>query len=56
MDCSINVMKTKALIRCTLTAQLIYAFVFTYGKSRFSHDAAHFQEPLQDTLSFQTEY
>ena len=30
----IYVVKTKALIR------LICGFVFTYGKSRFSHDAA----------------
>ena len=34
-------MKTKALISCTVTAQLICAFVFAYGKSRFSYDAAH---------------
>ena len=26
----------------TVTVQLICAFVFEYGKSRFSHDAAHF--------------
>ena len=32
MDCTIRVAKTKALI-C--------AFVFSYAKSRFSHDAAH---------------
>ena len=33
--------KTKALISCTVTAQPISAFVFTYSNSRFSHDAAH---------------
>ena len=39
--CSIFVSKTKALISCAVTAQLICAFVFAYTKSRFSHDAAH---------------
>ena len=40
-DCAIRVAKTKALISCTVTAQLICVFVFAYVKSRFSHDAAH---------------
>ena len=31
-------MKTKALISCAVTAQLI-CFIFAYAKSRFSHDA-----------------
>ena len=35
------VAKTKALISCAVTAQLICAFVFAYAKSRFSHDATH---------------
>ena len=34
------VAKTKALISYTITMQLICAFVFTYAKSRFSHDVA----------------
>ena len=34
-------MKAKALICCTVTAQLICIFVFAYAKSRFSHDASH---------------
>ena len=34
-------MKTKALISCMGTAQLICAFVFAYAKNRFSHDLAH---------------
>ena len=34
-------MKTKALIRCGVTAQLICTFVFTYAKIRLSLDAAH---------------
>ena len=34
-------MKTKALINCTVTMQLICFFVFTYAKIRFSHNAAH---------------
>ena len=32
--------KTKALINCTVTMQLICAFVFAYAKSRFSLAAA----------------
>ena len=35
-------MKTKALISCAVTAQLICVFVFAYTKIRFSHDTAHF--------------
>ena len=35
------VVKTKALISCAFTAQLICVFVFAYAKSRFSHDKAH---------------
>ena len=35
-------MKTKALISCAVTAQLICSFVFAYAKIRFSHDEAHF--------------
>ena len=37
---AIYVAKTKGLISCVVTTQLICAFVFTYAKSRFSHDAA----------------
>ena len=44
MDFSIYEAKTKVLISCTVTTQLICAFVFTKGKSRFSHDAAHIQK------------
>ena len=36
------VVKTKALNSCTVTVQLICAFVFAYSKSRFSHDTAYF--------------
>ena len=42
-DCTIFVAKTKALISCIVTAQLIRVFVFAYAKSRFSHDAAQFR-------------
>ena len=41
MDCTIRVVKTKALISFAVTAKLICVFVFAYAKSRFSHDAAH---------------
>ena len=40
-DCTIRVAKTKALISFTVTAKLIYVFVFAYAKSRFTHNAAH---------------
>ena len=40
-NCTIRVAKTKALISCAFTAQLIFAFVFAYAKILFSHDAAH---------------
>ena len=40
MNCSIYVAKTKALISCAVTVQLICVFVFAYAKSRFSHDVA----------------
>ena len=36
----INAAKTKALISCVVTVQLICAFVFAYAKCRFTHDAA----------------
>ena len=39
--CTIHVAKTKALIGCAVTAQLIWVFVFALAKIRFSHDAAH---------------
>ena len=32
------VAKTKALISCAVTAQLICVFVFAYAKSRLSHN------------------
>ena len=35
------VAKTKALISCAVTAQLICVFVFANAKSRFSHGVAH---------------
>ena len=38
-DCTIYEAKTKALISCIVTMQLICTFVFPYAKSRFSHDA-----------------
>ena len=40
--CTIQVVKTKALISCAVTAQLISTSGFTYAKIWFSHDAAHF--------------
>ena len=40
-DCTIHVVKTKALISCAVTAQLICVFVFASAKSRFSHNETH---------------
>ena len=45
-DCTIYVEKTKALISCAVTAQLICVFVFAYAKSWFSHDVAHILDTL----------
>ena len=39
-DCTIYVAKTKVLISCVNTAQLIIAFLFAYARIRFSHDVA----------------
>ena len=36
----LSVAKTKELISCMVTAQLISPFVIEYAKSRFSHDKA----------------
>ena len=40
---SIRIAKTKALISCTVTAQLNCVFVFANTKSRFSHNEAQIQ-------------
>ena len=50
-DCTICVAKTKALISCAVTAQLICDFVFAYAKSHFSHEVAHiYQYSVQEKL------
>ena len=46
-DCTIYTAKTKVLISCTLTAQLICVFVLVYAKNSFSHDAAHMMSMVQ---------
>ena len=42
MNCTIRVAKTKALIKCAVTAQsqLICVFIFAYAKIQFSREAA----------------
>ena len=45
MDRTIYVVKTKTLISCAVTAQLICFFVFANAKIRFSHDAVHILNP-----------
>ena len=37
----IYAVKTKVLISCAVTVQMICAFVFAYAKCRFSYDLAH---------------
>ena len=51
-DCTtgICVVKTKALIRCAVTAQLICGFDFTYAKSRFSHNEAQIMYAFMQEL------
>ena len=44
MDCTIRAAKTKALISCAITAQLICGFVFAYADCLFSHAVAHFSQ------------
>ena len=39
--CTFGVAKTKVLISCAVTSQLICGFVFAKKKIRFSHGAAH---------------
>ena len=41
MNCTIRVVKTKALISFAVTTKLICTFVFAYANWCFSHDAAH---------------
>ena len=53
MDCTIYVAKTKSLISCAVSAQLISIFVFAYAKSGFSHDAAQILScPIFDLATF----
>ena len=56
-DCTICVVKTKALISCAVTAQLICVFVFAYAKSRYSHDEAQLEiDEDYGTFLFQIKY
>ena len=45
-DCTIHEEKMKMLISCSVTAQLICFFVFTY-KSRFPYDATQSAFPIR---------
>ena len=40
-NCTIRVVKTKALISFAVTAKLICAFVFAYAKILFAHDTVY---------------
>ena len=40
MDCTIYVTKTKALVSCAHSVQLMCALIFKYAKGRLSHGAA----------------
>ena len=48
----IDVAKTKALVSCMVTEQLICMFVLAYAKSRFSHDGAKITAMI---LNFRTD-
>ena len=50
-DCTIHVAKTKALISCAVTAQLICVFVFLSAKSRFSHNEAHMSSDMRNSAA-----
>ena len=47
-NCTIYEAKTKVLVSCAVTAQLICDFVFAYAKSRFYHDVAHIISEYSD--------
>ena len=40
-DYTIRAAKTKALISCAVSAQMIFDFVFAYANCWFSHAMAH---------------
>ena len=48
------VAEIKVLTSCMFTAQLIYAFIFPYAKSRFSH--YRLNEDVEFSCYFQDEY
>ena len=50
MKRSICVAKTKVLISCAVTAQLICAFVFAHAIIQFSHAAAEVGNSIPATL------
>ena len=51
MNCTIRVAKTKALISCAVTAQLICVFVFAYANCWFSHAKAHLSMRVRFEIS-----
>ena len=55
MNCTICIVKTRALISFAVTAKLICVFVFAYAKIRFSHVAGHII-PVATLLCAQNNY
>ena len=51
MDCTNHVTKTKALISCAVTTQLICAYVFAYAKCQFPYDAESKKFPAANIKS-----
>ena len=49
--CTIYTAKTKVLVSCVATVQLICIFVFAYTKGRFSHDLHNKATSMQTNLS-----
>ena len=52
MNCTILVVKTKALISFAVTAKLICVFVFAYADCWFSHEAAHIFENRKEGICY----
>ena len=50
-NCMICVVKSKVLISFTVTAKLIYAFVFACPKCWFSYVTAHFISKIKKTYT-----
>ena len=53
---TVRIAKTKALISCAVTVQLICVFVFAFAKRRFSHNAAQILMTTSKTITASAPY